>query len=312
MRALRLPARRIPGRLLASLPRSTPILRRSCSLRQRSRAVEDPIRARAFLTGRPGAGVSPRWTPSGISQVSQAIHSRASAPVRDPGRTDVSLTMTATSMLPPLNPTTKAPASLISGLTTQLRHPLPYASRVALPPSWKARCFRWPVGLRREGLNPRIALKGFRTSCSFSSPELSCRKGGLRQRAVRRAQAGVGVLSRYTHRIAISNRRLLSADENGVTFKYKDYRIEGPARYKAMTSATDEFIRALLLIHVLPKGFHRIRHYGLLPTAPEPQTLRTRASCSLSRRALKNPRRPKPRSTNPACCRVHARAAAVA
>src|SRR5882757_9641355 len=70
-------------------------------------------------------------------------------------------------------------------------------------------------------------------------------------------------LSRYTHRIAISNRRLVSADENGVTFKYKDYRIEGPARYKAMTLATDEFIRRFL-IHVLPKGFHRIRHYGLL------------------------------------------------
>jgi hypothetical protein len=70
-------------------------------------------------------------------------------------------------------------------------------------------------------------------------------------------------LSRYTHRIAISNRRLLSADHNGVTFKYKDYRIEGPARYKTMTLTTDEFIRRFL-IHVLPKGFHRIRHYGLL------------------------------------------------
>jgi hypothetical protein len=70
-------------------------------------------------------------------------------------------------------------------------------------------------------------------------------------------------LSRYTHRIAISNRRLLSADQKGVTFKYKDYRIEGPARYKTMTLATDEFIRRFL-IHVLPKGFHRIRHYGLL------------------------------------------------
>jgi len=62
--------------------------------------------------------------------------------------------------------------------------------------------------------------------------------------------------------IAISNRRLLSADENGVTFKYKDYRIEGPARYKTMTLATDEFIRRFL-IHVLPKGFHRIRHCRL-------------------------------------------------
>jgi Putative transposase len=70
-------------------------------------------------------------------------------------------------------------------------------------------------------------------------------------------------LSRHTHRIAISNHRLVSADANGVAFKYKDYRVEGPARYKTMTLATDEFIRRFL-IHVLPKGFHRIRHYGLL------------------------------------------------
>jgi hypothetical protein len=73
-------------------------------------------------------------------------------------------------------------------------------------------------------------------------------------------------LARYTHRVAISNRRLLSADQKCVTFKYKDYRIEGPARYKTMTLATDEFIRRFL-IHVLPKGFHRIRHYGLLASA---------------------------------------------
>ena len=70
-------------------------------------------------------------------------------------------------------------------------------------------------------------------------------------------------LSRYTHRIAISNRRLVSADANGVTFKYKDYRIDGPARYKTMKLATGEFIRRFLM-HVLPKGLHRIRHYGML------------------------------------------------
>src|SRR6266403_120296 len=69
-------------------------------------------------------------------------------------------------------------------------------------------------------------------------------------------------LSRYTHRVAISNRRLISADATGVTFKYKDYRIQGPERHKTMTLATDEFIRRFLM-HVLPKGFHRIRHYGL-------------------------------------------------
>ena len=69
-------------------------------------------------------------------------------------------------------------------------------------------------------------------------------------------------LSRYTHRVAISNSRLIKADETGVTFKYKDYRMEGPGRYKSMTLGPHEFIRRFLM-HVLPKGFHRIRHYGL-------------------------------------------------
>jgi hypothetical protein len=70
-------------------------------------------------------------------------------------------------------------------------------------------------------------------------------------------------LARYTHRVAISNRRLLAYDDNGVTFKWKDYRIEGPDRYKVMTLAADEFIRRFLM-HVLPAGFHRIRYYCLL------------------------------------------------
>jgi hypothetical protein len=74
--------------------------------------------------------------------------------------------------------------------------------------------------------------------------------------------AVLAYLSRYTHRVAISNRRLISADQTGVTFTWKDYRIEGPGRYQSMTLATDEFIRRFLM-HVLPKGFHRIRHYGL-------------------------------------------------
>ena len=69
-------------------------------------------------------------------------------------------------------------------------------------------------------------------------------------------------LSRYTHRIAISNRRLVAWDDAGVTFNYKDYRIEGPDRYKVMTLSVGEFIRRFLM-HVLPKRFHRIRHYGL-------------------------------------------------
>ncbi len=75
-------------------------------------------------------------------------------------------------------------------------------------------------------------------------------------------KAVLAYLARYTHRVAISNRRLVAADEKNVTFTFKDYRIEGPGRYKTMTLAAEEFIRRFL-IHVLPKGFHRIRHYGL-------------------------------------------------
>ncbi len=66
-------------------------------------------------------------------------------------------------------------------------------------------------------------------------------------------------LSRYTHRVAISNSRLLSFDETGVTFRYKDYRRDGADRQQTMTLTADEFVRRVLL-HVLPKGFHRIRH----------------------------------------------------
>src|SRR5437870_5907057 len=73
-------------------------------------------------------------------------------------------------------------------------------------------------------------------------------------------------LARYTHRIAISNRRLIACDQKGVTFKWKDYRLEGPERYQVMTLATHEFIRRFLM-HVLPAGFHRIRYYGLLASA---------------------------------------------
>ncbi len=75
-------------------------------------------------------------------------------------------------------------------------------------------------------------------------------------------EAVLAYLARYTHRIAISNSRLIAGDDKGVTFKYKDYRVKGQSRQKLMTLATDEFIRRFLL-HVLPHGFHRIRHYGL-------------------------------------------------
>ena len=93
---------------------------------------------------------------------------------------------------------------------------------------------------------------------------------------IRRPFAGpkavLAYLSRYTHRVAISNRRLISADAKAVTFKVKNYRIDGPGRYNTMTLDAHEFIRRFL-IHVLPKGFHRIRHYGLLATGVKADSL---------------------------------------
>jgi hypothetical protein len=79
-------------------------------------------------------------------------------------------------------------------------------------------------------------------------------------------QAVLAYLSRYTHRVAISNRRLIAFDDKGVTFRYKDYRRTVPERQQVMSLAADEFIRRFL-IHVLPRGFHRIRHYGLLASS---------------------------------------------
>jgi hypothetical protein len=75
-------------------------------------------------------------------------------------------------------------------------------------------------------------------------------------------QAVLAYLARYTHRVAISNSRLIAIGDNGVAFRWKDYRADGRERQKVMTLATGEFIRRFLS-HVLPQGFHRIRHYGL-------------------------------------------------
>jgi len=76
-------------------------------------------------------------------------------------------------------------------------------------------------------------------------------------------QAVLAYLSRYTHRVAIANSRLIAFDHTNVTFRWKDYRVDGSERKKVMTLSTGEFVRRFL-IHVLPQGFHRIRHYGLL------------------------------------------------
>jgi hypothetical protein len=92
-------------------------------------------------------------------------------------------------------------------------------------------------------------------------------------------EAVLAYLSRYTHRVAISNRRLIAFDERGVTFRFKDYRRDGSERQQIMTLTTTAFIRRFLL-HVLPMGFHRIRHYGLLAASSR------KTSIALARRLL--------------------------
>jgi hypothetical protein len=86
-------------------------------------------------------------------------------------------------------------------------------------------------------------------------------------------------LARYTHRVAISNRRLLACDDKGVTFKWKDYRLEGRERYKTMTLATDEFIRRFLM-HVLPQASTASTTTACSPAASVPRTSPAPASCS--------------------------------
>ena len=123
-------------------------------------------------------------------------------------------------------------------------------------------------------------------------------------------QAVLAYLARYTHRVAIANSRLISADETGVTFKWKDYRIEGPGRYKTMTLPTHAFIRRFL-IHVLPKGLHRIRHYGLFANGKNRAANIARApNCSPCRKAQRSiisipPQNP----ISPALCQSRAHAA---
>jgi hypothetical protein len=87
-------------------------------------------------------------------------------------------------------------------------------------------------------------------------------------------EAVLAYLSRYTHRVAIANSRLVAADANTVTFRWKDYRAKGRGRQKVMRLATGEFIRRFLL-HVLPRGFHRIRHYGLFASSSRKRNIAT-------------------------------------
>ena len=98
------------------------------------------------------------------------------------------------------------------------------------------------------------------------APLRSCEWVVYAKRPFAGPEAVLAYLSRYTHRVAISNRRLVAMNDDGVSFRWKDYRAKGQTRHKTMTLAPEEFMRRFLL-HVLPSGFHRIRHYGLLANA---------------------------------------------
>jgi hypothetical protein len=125
---------------------------------------------------------------------------------------------------------------------------------------------------RLQFFGEHIALTSIQTFAAYLAPLRKTEWVVYAKRPFGGPQAVLAYLSRYTHRVAISNSRLIALDDNGVTFRWKDYRIEGRDRYKAMTIATHEFIRRFL-IHVLPSGFHRIRHYGLFASSKRAENI---------------------------------------
>ena len=110
------------------------------------------------------------------------------------------------------------------------------------------------------------ALAEASTFADWLAPLRQCEWVVYAKRPFAGPEAVLAYLARYTHRVAIAYTRLVALDEHGVTFKWKDYRAKGRTKYKTMTLSTGEFMRRFLL-HVLPIGFHRIRHYGLIANA---------------------------------------------
>ena len=128
-----------------------------------------------------------------------------------------------------------------------------------------------------------VGLTDGRAFAQWLAPLGQCEWVVYAKRPFAGPEAVLAYLSRYTHRVAISNSRLIALDERGVTFGWKDYRARGRTRHKTMTLSPDEFMRRFLL-HVLPGGFHRIRHYGLLANGNAPRASRWRVSCYAPRR----------------------------
>lgn len=137
-----------------------------------------------------------------------------------------------------------------------------YASRATLPSPMQDSLPAGGLRLCREGVEPSGSLRKVSGS-TFHSPfqGLACRKVIYAKPPFAGPEQVLDHVSRYTHRVAISNNRLVAIKDGKVAFRWKDYR--HGSRQKVMTVAADEFIRRFLL-HVLPEGFHRIRYYGFL------------------------------------------------
>ena len=127
---------------------------------------------------------------------------------------------------------------------------------------------------RLQFFGPHAHLANAKAFRTFLAPLRKKRWYIYAKRPFAGPKAVLAYLSRYTHRVAISNSRLIRANATSVTFRVKNYRAKGPARYTTMTLATGEFIRRFL-IHVLPQGFHRIRHYGLFAGAAKTEAIAT-------------------------------------
>ena len=117
-----------------------------------------------------------------------------------------------------------------------------------------------------------MSLANEKTFERYLEPVRQCEWAGYAKRPFSGPEAVLSYLARYTHRVAIANSRLIKADKQSVTFKWKDYRIKGEKRHGTMTLSVDEFIRRFL-IHILPDQFHRIRHYGFLSNAVRTEEL---------------------------------------
>jgi len=125
---------------------------------------------------------------------------------------------------------------------------------------------------RLQFLGSYAHLADAKTFAAFLAPLSKKRWFVYAKRPFAGPKAVLAYRARYAHRDAISNSRLIAVEQGNVTFKVKDYRIEGPGRYTTMTLDAGEFIRRFL-IHLLPKGFHRIRHYGLFASANRAETI---------------------------------------